>query len=69
MRAVFDFPVPKGMLWADLEALLIAAGATLTEGVRFPCQVRQGRRNGGFPQAAQAENSAGLPGRPGTGIS
>lgn len=32
LQAVFSFPVPKGMPWADLEALLIAAGATVTEG-------------------------------------
>jgi len=32
LRTVFGFPVPKGMPWADLEALLIAAGATVTEG-------------------------------------
>jgi len=32
LQAVFSSPVPKGMPWADLEALLIAAGATVTEG-------------------------------------
>ena len=32
LQAVFGSPAPKGMPWADLEALLIAAGATVTEG-------------------------------------
>ena len=32
LQAVFGTPLPKGMPWADLEALLIAVGATVTEG-------------------------------------
>ena len=32
LQAVFGFPVPKSMLWADIESLLIAAGATVAEG-------------------------------------
>ena len=32
LQAVFGSPVPKGMPWADIESLLIAAGATVTEG-------------------------------------
>ena len=32
LQAVFGSPVPKGMPWADLESLLIAVGATVTEG-------------------------------------
>ena len=32
MQAVFGFPTPKGLPWAELEALLIAVGATVTEG-------------------------------------
>ena len=32
LQVVFSSPVAKGMPWADLEALLIAAGATVTEG-------------------------------------
>jgi len=32
LQAVFSSPVPKGLPWADLESLLIAAGATVTEG-------------------------------------
>ena len=32
LQAVFGSPVPKGLPWADLEALLIAAGAAVTEG-------------------------------------
>jgi len=32
LQAVFSSPAPKGMLWAELESLLIAAGATVTEG-------------------------------------
>jgi len=32
LQAVFSAPVPKGMPWADLESLLIAAGTTVTEG-------------------------------------
>jgi acyl dehydratase len=30
--AVFGSPIPKSMPWADLESLLIAAGAAVTEG-------------------------------------
>ena len=32
LKAVFGTPPPKGMPWADLEALLIAVGATVAEG-------------------------------------
>jgi hypothetical protein len=32
LQAVFGSPVPKEMPWADLEALLIAAGAAMTQG-------------------------------------
>ena len=32
LQAVFGSPTPKGMPWADIESLLIAAGATVTEG-------------------------------------
>ena len=32
LQTVFSSPVAKGMPWADLESLLIAAGATVTEG-------------------------------------
>ena len=32
LQAVFGSPIPKGMPWADIESLLIAAGATVTEG-------------------------------------
>lgn len=32
LQVVFGAPVPKGMSWDDLESLLIAAGATVTEG-------------------------------------
>ena len=32
LQAVFNTPVPKGMPWADLETLLIAAGDSVTEG-------------------------------------
>ena len=32
LQAVCRSPVPKGMAWADLESLLIAAGASVTEG-------------------------------------
>jgi hypothetical protein len=32
LQTVFSSPVPKGMSWADLESLLLAAGATMTEG-------------------------------------
>jgi hypothetical protein len=32
LQAVFGSPVPKGMPWADIESLLIAAGATAAEG-------------------------------------
>ena len=32
LQAVFGSPVPKGMPWADIESLLVAAGASVTEG-------------------------------------
>jgi len=32
LQAVFGSPLPKGMPWADIESLLIAAGATVTKG-------------------------------------
>jgi len=32
MQAVFSVPVPKGLPWDDIESLLIATGATSTEG-------------------------------------
>jgi len=32
LQALFSTPVPKGMLWADIESLLIAVGASVTEG-------------------------------------
>lgn len=32
LKVLFGTPPPKGMPWADIEALLIAAGATITEG-------------------------------------
>ena len=32
LQAVFGSPVPKGLPWTDLESLLIATGATVTEG-------------------------------------
>jgi hypothetical protein len=39
LRLVFADPVPAGVVWADIEALLIAAGCDLIEGsgsrVRF----------------------------------
>ena len=32
LAALFGSPPPKGMPWADIEALLLAVGATVTEG-------------------------------------
>ena len=32
LEALFSVPPPKGMPWNDIESLLIAAGATITEG-------------------------------------
>lgn len=32
LEALFSVPPPKGMLWDDIESLLIATGATITEG-------------------------------------
>lgn len=32
LKALFDTPPPKGMPWEDIESLLLAAGATVTEG-------------------------------------
>jgi hypothetical protein len=32
LQAVFGSPQPKSLPWADIEALLIAAGAIMTEG-------------------------------------
>ncbi len=32
LQAVFGTPVPKGLPWADIEALLIAVGAAVAEG-------------------------------------
>jgi len=32
LQAVFGSPQPKSLPWADIEALLIAAGAIITEG-------------------------------------
>lgn len=32
LQAIFATPTPKTMPWADIEALLIAVGAVLTEG-------------------------------------
>lgn len=31
-KALFGSPPPKGMLWEDIESLLVALGATVTEG-------------------------------------
>jgi hypothetical protein len=42
LRAVFQQPTPAGLAWADVEALLIAAGCEVIEGagsrVRFVCR-------------------------------
>lgn len=42
LLAVFSSPAPSGISWADIESLLIAAGAELVEGrgsrVRFACK-------------------------------
>jgi hypothetical protein len=39
LAAIFSTPTPKTMVWADIEALLLAAGCTILEGdgsrVRF----------------------------------
>ena len=32
LKAIFDTPPPKGMPWEDIESLLVAIGATVTEG-------------------------------------
>ena len=32
LEALFSVPPPKGMPWNDIESLLVAAGATITEG-------------------------------------
>lgn len=32
LEALFSVPPPKGMPWDDIESLLVAAGATITEG-------------------------------------
>ena len=32
LRAIFDTPPPKGMPWEDIESMLVAVGATVTEG-------------------------------------
>jgi hypothetical protein len=32
LEAIFDDPVRSGVLWADVEALLAAAGAEISEG-------------------------------------
>ncbi|WP_300774388.1 type II toxin-antitoxin system HicA family toxin [uncultured Desulfovibrio sp.] len=32
LRAIFATPPPAGLLWADIEALFLAVGATLREG-------------------------------------
>ena len=32
LRAIFDHPVQASILWADIEKLLIACGAELSEG-------------------------------------
>jgi hypothetical protein len=47
LKAVFTDPVSPAIEWADIESLLIAAGAALTEGagsaVRFDCNGLVGR--------------------------
>ena len=32
LKALYDKPPPTGMPWCDIESLLLAAGATITEG-------------------------------------
>lgn len=32
LKTIFTTPIPKGILWEDIEALLLAAGAVCTEG-------------------------------------
>ena len=32
LTVLFSTPPPKGLPWADIEALLLAVGATMTEG-------------------------------------
>ena len=32
LKAVYDTPPPRGLAWEDMESLLLAAGASLTEG-------------------------------------
>lgn len=32
LKTLFTMPIPKGVLWEDIESLFLAVGAVLTEG-------------------------------------
>jgi hypothetical protein len=57
LKAIFENPVRSNVLWSDVEKLLIALGAELSEGRGFENQDRAKQCASGFSSPASAQGN------------